>query len=201
MVTVKANKSVVRGVALLVMALFIFLLPNTGCLKRVLAEEEVLIAVEEKILIDVEEEVLIDIEEISYKPYLEDLLLDTGLVFIPAAKNGFVYYELRDLDERLKGFIFLGERFGWAGPIRLFVKTDIKGTIQSVYVWHHIETPEFVIGLNDFLITFRNHKAEAELWWHADIHGLTGATFTAEAIIKAVRDVGIKAYEKGVFSR
>ena len=58
-----------------------------------------------------------------------------------------------------------------------------------------------MIGLNDFLITFRNHKAEAELRWHTDIHGLTGATFTAEAIIKAVRDVGIKAYEKGVFSR
>ncbi|MCI2425821.1 FMN-binding protein, partial [Candidatus Acetothermia bacterium] len=68
-----------------------------------------------------------------------------------------------------------------------------------VHVWHHTETPIYVVGLDAFLVTFANHRAEAELIWQEDVHGLTGATVTAEAIIAAVYRPGQIAYRKGIF--
>lgn len=134
-------------------------------------------------------------------PYLKDFLADTGLTFVPVVKNDFAYYELHTADEQLAGFVFLGTEEGWAGPINLFVKTDTGGIIQRVHVWHHTETPIFVVGLDAFLVTFANYKAEAELIWQEDVHGITGATVTAEAIISAVYKPGRMARQKGIFIR
>jgi Na+-translocating ferredoxin:NAD+ oxidoreductase RnfG subunit len=123
------------------------------------------------------------------------------LTFIPIARNDFVYYELYTTDEQLAGFVFLGTEEGWGGPINLFVKTDAAGIIQRVYVWHHTETPIYVAGMDTFLATFAGYKAEAELIWQEDVHGITGATVTAEAIIAAVHGAGRASYQKGIFIR
>ncbi|MCI2424657.1 FMN-binding protein, partial [Candidatus Acetothermia bacterium] len=139
------------------------------------------------------------VETIPHRIHLRNFLADTALTFIPAAKDDFAYYTLHTADRRLAGFVFLGTEVGWAGPIKLFVKTDIAGIIQRVHVWHHTETPIYVVGLDAFLVTFANHRAEAELIWQEDVHGLTGATITAEAIIAAVYRPGQIAYRKGIF--
>ncbi len=125
----------------------------------------------------------------------------TGLFFVPAEKNGFVYYELHCDDRQLQGFVFLGDEEGWGGPINLFVKTDRAGIIQRVHVWQHEETPIYVVGMDEFLATFVAHRAESELTWQEDVHGITGATVTAEAIIAAIYEPGITAYRKGIFQR
>jgi len=134
-----------------------------------------------------------------HRAYLSVFLADTGLTFVPAVRNDFAYYELRTVDEQLTGFIFLGVEEGWGGPINLFVKTDAAGIIQRVHVWHHTETPIYVVGMDAFLATFADYKAEAELIWQEDVHGITGATVTAEAIIAAVYVPGRMAYQKGIF--
>ncbi len=66
-------------------------------------------------------------------------------------------------------------------------------------MWHHTETPIFVhpVRLREFLNTFANHGVDTELKWQTDIHGLTGATVTAEAIIREVHELGIRA--KGIY--
>jgi Na+-translocating ferredoxin:NAD+ oxidoreductase RnfG subunit len=101
----------------------------------------------------------------------------------------------------LAGFVFLGSEQGWGGPINLFVKTDVAGMIQRVYVWHHTETPFWVVGLDDFLADFAGYRADAELRWQEDVHGITGATVTAQAIIAAVHEAGRAAYQQGIFIR
>jgi transcriptional regulator of nitric oxide reductase len=138
-------------------------------------------------------------QEPPYRVHLRELLANTGLTFVPIGRNDFVYYRLHSADKELAGFVFLGTEEGWGGPINLFVKTDAAGIIQDVYVWHHTETPIFVVGMDDFLATFVDYKAEAELIWQEDVHGITGATVTAEAIIGAIHGAGRAAYQKGIF--
>jgi len=138
-------------------------------------------------------------EEPLHKPYLIEFLADTGLIANPAMKDNLSYYELNAVDGQLVGFVFFGAGEGWGGPIELFVKTDLSGVIERMHVWQHAETPLYVYGLDEFLESFTTHRAEAELIWHEDVHGLTGATMTAEAIIEAVNALGRAAYEKGIF--
>jgi len=134
-----------------------------------------------------------------HRDHLRAFLADTGLNFIAAVKDDLRYYELRDRAERLQGFVLLGREEGWGGPIDLFIQTDRAGIIERVYVWRHKETPIYVVGLNAFLETFAAHPVQAQLVWRKDVHGLTGATFTAEAIIAAVGRAGRMAQQKGVF--
>lgn len=139
-------------------------------------------------------------QEPEHRAYLRDFLVDTGLTFVPVVRNDFVYYKLHTADDQLVGFVFLGRKEGWGGPIDLFVKTDAAGIIQRVYVWRHRESPGYVVGLDEFLETFVGHKANAVLTWQKDVHGITGATVTAEAIIAAVHEPGQTAYQKGIFA-
>ncbi|MCD5417628.1 FMN-binding protein [Candidatus Bipolaricaulota bacterium] len=138
-------------------------------------------------------------EIIQHRGYLRNFLADAELTFTPATKNDFAYYELHTADQQLAGFVLLGTEEGWGGPINLFVKTDAAGVIQHVYVWHHTETPIYVVGMDAFLATFAGYKADAELIWQEDVHGITGATVTAEAIIAAVYGAGRAARQKGIF--
>ncbi|MCL0095826.1 FMN-binding protein [Dehalococcoidia bacterium] len=138
-------------------------------------------------------------QEPPHRAYLKGFLADTGLTFIPVVRNDFAYYELHTADQQLAGFVLLGTEEGWGGPINLFVKTDAAGVIQHVHVWHHTETPIYVVGMDAFLATFAGYKADAELIWQEDVHGITGATVTAEAIIAAVYGAGRAAHQKGIF--
>ncbi len=136
-----------------------------------------------------------------HRAYLKEFLADSGLTFNPLLKNDFTYYEIYTTDEQLAGFVLLGSEEGFIGPIDLFVKTDTAGVIQHIQVWQHTETPRFVIGMSAFLDTFVDYKVDAELIWQKDVHGITGATVTAEAIIAAVYGSGKEAFRKGIFSR
>ncbi|HSV31709.1 MAG TPA: FMN-binding protein [Atribacteraceae bacterium] len=139
--------------------------------------------------------------EPPHRAYLRDFLAGTGLTFEPVVRNGFAYYKLHSADEQLAGFIFLGTEEGWVGPIDLFVQTDIAGLIQRVHVWQHTETPLYVMEMDSFLATFAGYKIEEDLIWQEDVHGITGATLTAEAIIAAVNETGRAAYQKGLFTQ
>lgn len=139
------------------------------------------------------------ITEPAHRDYLRAFLVDTGLTFTAAVKDDFSYYALYDDAGLLQGFVLFATEEGWGGPIDLFVQTDLAGTIERVYVWRHEETPIFVMDLDAFLKTFTAHPATAQLIWQEDLHGLTGATVTAEAIIAAVQRVGSLAQTKGLF--
>lgn len=140
-------------------------------------------------------------QEPPHRAYLKEFLADRRLIFVPAVKNDFIYYELYTADEKLAGFVLLGTEEGFIGPIDLFVKTDTAGIMQRLQIWQHTETPIYVMGMDAFLATFTGYRAEAGLTWQKDVHGITGATVTAEAIITAVYGSGKAAYQKGIFIR
>jgi len=140
------------------------------------------------------------IEMPPYEGYLETFLIDTGYTFNQAKRDDFVYYELFSEDKNPAGFVLPGVGEGWGGPIFMFVMTDMSGIIRRVHVWQHSETPIYVVDLDGFLSTFAGFKVGEELRWQSDVHGLTGATLTAEAVITAVRDVGQIASEKGIYT-
>ena len=141
------------------------------------------------------------IEMPPYESYLKAFLTDSGYTFGQTEKNGFVYYELFSEGNNPAGFVLPGVGKGWGGPIFMFVKTDTVGAIKRVHVFKHSETPIYVVDLDGFLSTFAGYKAGEELEWQSDVHGLTGATLTAEAVIAAVRDIGQNALEKGIFTK
>jgi uncharacterized protein with FMN-binding domain len=138
--------------------------------------------------------------EPAHRARLRDLVGGMELTFEPVP-DPVAHYILRTADKELAGFVFLGTKEGARGPINLFVITDAAGIIQRVYVWHHTETPRYVVELDVFLGTFAGHNAEAVLIWQEDVHGITGATKTATAIIAAVHEAGDAAYQKGIFIR
>jgi len=134
-----------------------------------------------------------------YEEYLDAFMADTDLAFTQRMKNDFIYYEVFRADNTHMGFILPAIGEGWGGPINMFIKTDLSGTINRIHIWHHLETPIYVVDLEQFLSTFTGFKVEEKLLWQTDVHGLTGATLTAEAIITAVQKTGQKAFEKGIF--
>ena len=140
------------------------------------------------------------VQKPPYENYLKAFLTDTGYTLSQAQKNDFVYYELFSGVNDPVGFVLPGVGEGWGGPIFMFIKTDTVGTIRRIHVWHHSETPIYVVDLEGFLSTFAGFMAAEKLIWQSDVHGLTGATLTAEAVIAAVRDVGQTALEKGIFA-
>jgi uncharacterized protein with FMN-binding domain len=139
--------------------------------------------------------------EPPHRTHIREHLAGTGLAFEPVEGNGLRYYTLHSADRQLAGFVLLGTEEGWTGPIHLFVRTDPAGVIERVQVWHHTETPIYVVGLDAFLATFAGYKADATLTWQEDVHGITGATMTAQAIIAAVRGAGSAASQRGIFRR
>jgi len=141
-----------------------------------------------------------NIQKPPYESYLADFLAESGYSFSQKEVNGFIYYELLDAANNPAGFVLPGVGQGWAGPMFMFVKTDTAGVIRLVHVWQHSETPIYVVDLDSFLYTFAGFKAGEELEWQSDIHGLTGATLTAEAVIAAVHDIGQNAMANGIFT-
>lgn len=75
---------------------------------------------------------------------------------------------------------------GYAGPIKLMVGTDTKGTIQGVEVIKHSETPSYVLTLDEFLKQFVSLNIKSAFKLGDNIDGITRATITCEAITRAV---------------
>ncbi|MCY3838766.1 MAG: FMN-binding protein [Gammaproteobacteria bacterium] len=68
---------------------------------------------------------------------------------------------------------------GYGGGFRLAVALDLDGTIQGVRVLEHAETP----GFGDIL---NMPSAWLDSFTTGDVHAVTGATITSEAVMAAV---------------
>ena len=68
---------------------------------------------------------------------------------------------------------------GYGGGFRLAVALDLDGTIKGVRVLDHVETP----GFGDIL---NAPSAWLDSFATGDVHAVTGATITSQAVIEAV---------------
>lgn len=75
---------------------------------------------------------------------------------------------------------------GYAGPIKMMVGMDRKGSITKIYVISHSETPSYVFDLDTFLDQFRSRGVKDSFVLGKDIDGISRATISSAAMTRAV---------------
>ena len=136
---------------------------------------------------------------IKYEDELTKSLLDLPVPHgLPGSEPAQIYRIYADGNPAAALFI-VSARDGFAGPIKLLIGVRIDGTITSVRVLKHKETPGLgdmiESARSDWLLQFDATSLSApgrESWLikrdGGEFDQLTGASITPRAIIKAIRE-------------
>ncbi len=113
------------------------------------------------------------------------------------------HYKAYDGEKNLIGLCFLTTdvepyEMGYVGPIKIMIGMDLDGTITGIKILRHMETPEYVEALEEpwFSGQFRGKTIHEPLEVGKDIHGITGATITVNAVARMVRKSTRKMWER-----
>ena len=122
-----------------------------------------------------------------------------GVVEIIPSSNNII--EVKSAEGDLLGYISMGEASGYGGPLSVVVAVDSSGNTSSLAVENHRETPTFfnkTIKSNLLDALVKTNVADP-IKLDEDIDGVSGATYTARAIIQsaqqAVHNVGREALD------
>lgn len=97
--------------------------------------------------------------------------------------------EARSADGIILGYISVGEASGYGGPLSVVLAIDTAGNTSSLAVVNHRETPTFFDKTikSGILKKLVKTKAVDQIKIDEDIDGLSGATFTARALIQSTQ--------------
>ncbi len=86
------------------------------------------------------------------------------------------------------GYITTGDAFGYGGKLELAVAVDPQGRVVNFAVIEERETPEYLIRVEreGFFDSLRGKSCQDSFRVGVDVDVITGATYTSEAIAKAV---------------
>ena len=92
-------------------------------------------------------------------------------------------------EETVIGYAMAASATGYGGPLAMMVGTDTSGTIISVNVIEHRETPNFFRQLerHGFYDQFIGSDYSRRLLVNDDLDGVSGATLSAEAVAQSIR--------------
>ncbi len=93
------------------------------------------------------------------------------------------------------GCISTGTQNGFGGPLKVAVALNSKGVIENIKVVEHRESPSWfdrVIG-SDLIARLKGKSFRDPLQLEVDIDGITGATYTTEAIVMASKEATLEA--------
>lgn len=145
--------------------------------------------------------------EQSLAPALSDISYDSGITdsmiviappHSPPGSEEVVIYRVFNENEPVAALFVVTARDGYAGPIRFLVGIDIHGAVTGVHILEHRETP----GLGDRIESTRSDWVRqfegrslgnpAPAGWRIKsdggrFDGLTGASVTPRAVVKAIR--------------
>ncbi|MCK5470991.1 MAG: FMN-binding protein, partial [Cyclobacteriaceae bacterium] len=95
--------------------------------------------------------------------------------------------EARSADGLVLGYISVGEASGYGGPLSVVLAMDTAGNTSSLAVVDHRETPTFFDKTikSGILKNLVKTKAYDPIKMDEDIDGLSGATYTARALIQS----------------
>ncbi|MFC1502411.1 4Fe-4S binding protein [bacterium] len=95
-------------------------------------------------------------------------------------------------EERVDGYVTVGEAMGYGGPLRTAVGLDITGTILGIAVVDHKETISFFqkVLRRDVISSIIGKKYSDPLIPGEDIEAVTGATRTTTALVMSVSRAG-----------
>ncbi len=102
------------------------------------------------------------------------------------ASNNFAAYH----NDKLLGYIAIGEGSGYGGPMQLAVATNIKGTITGLVVVKHLETPRWFerVFKNGLISRLIGKSYSDKFTLNSDVDGVSGATYTSRGIANAALD-------------
>jgi len=116
-----------------------------------------------------------------------------------ATEKSLKYYFSRDPKGELLRACTVLAQAGKEGPMSVGVCFDNAGLVQNVSVLQHEEEHGKGIEKNSFVNQFKGKGPAAPFIVGKDIHALTGATRSSEAVSEAVRKAtyGFKTFVKG----
>ncbi len=104
-------------------------------------------------------------------------------------KEKFIIYDTYDENQRKIGYAVEATSAGYAGPIKVLVGVSNDGHILGVKVLEQVETPWFFqkVLAENFLGRFKGLSLSSPISLKNDIDAVSGATYTAEGIVRSVR--------------
>jgi len=108
---------------------------------------------------------------------------------------GTVPYYVVVAGTSVSGLVYLttdvapGSSWGYHGPVGILAYVNTTGVIEALKLWSSSEPRESLVT-PQYLASYYGHSVFDNLTVGSDVLGITGATFTAEAIAGGVRDGG-----------
>jgi hypothetical protein len=122
---------------------------------------------------------------IEYEPVLAEAAPAADR-FEPLDKDTWAAYQ----GDELLGYVAAGEADGYGGPLQVATFVNPEGLIMGTAVVKHKETPSFYdrVIRAKFSEQFMEMPVTGDFLVGEDVHGVTGATYTAIALAEASRD-------------
>ena len=124
------------------------------------------------------------INKIDYEPALQAAAPDAER-FEEVTGDTWAAYQ----GDGLLGYVAVGEADGYGGPMQVATFVDMEGVVMGTAVVSHKETPSFFdrvikAGFND---QFEEKPVTDGFVLGKDVHGVTGATYTALGLAEATK--------------
>ena len=139
----------------------------------------------------------LSVSEDDLEPFLQSSLPQAGYI---EQNQGDPYAAWDNPDkDNLLGYISLGTADGYGGELRVAVAVSTEGTVQGVTVIDHKETFSFFrhVLRSRLIEKIKDKSYDDPFVMGQDIDAITGATYSARALIEAVRNatrqVAVKA--------
>lgn len=124
------------------------------------------------------------IHQVDYEPALQTAVPEADH-FEQITDDTWAAYQGDDL----LGYAAIGEADGYGGPLQVATFVNPEGLVMGTAVVAHKETPSFFerVADSNFSSQFDEKPATDTFLVGKDVHGVTGATYTAVALTEATR--------------
>jgi len=113
---------------------------------------------------------------------------------LPDSGRKISHFSVHDANDRLTGYIFSSEDLapemrGFGGKMNLAIYVDPNGSLINFHILSSNETPAYLDLLGDWQDGLKGHKLFQPQTF-ADVHAVTGATISSEAVLSAIEKSG-----------
>ena len=120
--------------------------------------------------------------------------IEQASTVLPDSGHKMNHFSVHDANDRLVGYVFSSEDLapevrGFGGKIHLAVYVDPNGSLINFHILSSNETPAYLDLLGDWQNGLKGHKLFQPQTF-ADVHAVTGATVSSEAILSALENSG-----------
>lgn len=111
-----------------------------------------------------------------------------------------IYEVYMDEDVQESAYIYYGECMGYGGPLEVAILVDTNIVIQNLLITSHNETPSYVTKVlgKEFQWQIIDKTYTDEYSLETDLDGVTGATYTSNAIAGAAKEACLKIAEEQI---